>query len=190
MVLQWRRCEASWMVLPNSFEVVKCVMLLGGVAEGIRHLPRSYGIGCCLQAKALIRSDRHDGGVLDVVPLLRASCLETWPGSSLLSSGVRCGPILIIGGAMHGRRRCVQDGVFLGSDQVLPFTCHFLFSIQGGWVRWQVKFCGSSWSSEVPTWVETWCCYLLGKHLRFVVLYGRWWPGCGGCATLVVRSEW
>jgi hypothetical protein len=46
--------------------------------------------------------DRHDGGVLDVVSLLGASCLKTRLGAPLLSSsGARCSPRLIFRGVMH-----------------------------------------------------------------------------------------
>jgi hypothetical protein len=46
--------------------------------------------------------DRYDGGVIDVITLLGASCLKTWLGGPLLlsSSARRC-PRLICKGAMH-----------------------------------------------------------------------------------------
>jgi hypothetical protein len=46
--------------------------------------------------------DRHDGGVLDVVSLLGASCLKTRLGAPLLSSSSACcSPRLIFRGVMH-----------------------------------------------------------------------------------------
>ena len=46
--------------------------------------------------------DRRDSGVLDVVPLLRVSCLETrLGGPKLLSSDARYYPRLFCRGAMH-----------------------------------------------------------------------------------------
>jgi hypothetical protein len=61
--------------------------------------------------------DRRDGGVLDVVTLLRASRLETRHGGSwLLSSGARRYPRLFQGrNARHCRR--VQDDAFSGPTE-------------------------------------------------------------------------
>lgn len=64
------------------------------------------------------------GGTLELrrwpppVPLLPLAALRRVPAAT---------------GAMYDRHRCVQDGVFLGADQVLPFTCHLLLGIQNGW---------------------------------------------------------
>ena len=46
------------------------------------------GGGNCLQGESLDSQDRHDGGVFDAVPLLRALCYET-RGPLTHSSGVR-----------------------------------------------------------------------------------------------------
>lgn len=97
----------------------------GGVADCVRHFLRAPGVGGCLRAKASIRClDWHDGGVLDVAPLLGALCLET-------RLAPRCSPsvsatvlFLIISGAMYVHRRCIQDGAF--SERIA--SCHSSFT--------------------------------------------------------------
>ena len=66
---------------------VDVISLPGGVAVcvAIASLP---GGGNCLRGESLDSQDRHDGGVFDVVPLLRALCWETG-GPLMHSSGVR-----------------------------------------------------------------------------------------------------
>ena len=49
--------------------------LLGGVVVVYQHLNLSH-LDCFLLAKALVRIWNSDGAVLNVVPLLGASCLE------------------------------------------------------------------------------------------------------------------
>ena len=137
---------------------VGVIPLLGGVAEVFLTF-FSLGWSWWLSLGESLDSvlDRHDGGVLGVVPLLGASCLEAWLGSSLLSSGVHRRPLLILSGAMYGRRRCVQDVDFLGSDQVLPSTCHLLSVIQGGWCVDERSSVGAGGLRVCPTLVETRC---------------------------------
>jgi hypothetical protein len=123
MMLKWRRCGASWTVLPQFREcgrgaTTRMKVLSGWTggdgARGCRSPPwrRRRGV---LVSPSLARSwllssgesldselDQHDGGVLDVVTLLGASCVKAWLGGSrLLFSGARCCPRLICRGAMH-----------------------------------------------------------------------------------------
>jgi hypothetical protein len=61
------------------------IFLVGGVVEGHRHLRRSLVVLVLSPAESLdSKLDRRDGGVLDVIPLLRVSRLETRLGCSRL----------------------------------------------------------------------------------------------------------
>jgi hypothetical protein len=143
MALRRRRCEASWMVCPifgsmgdvRRYRRKSCptlveqvatapagvVPLLVGTAEVCRRLPRSLGVGCCLRAKASIRSRfgtmsassmlylcwdhhawRHGSEVLCCIPPVFA-VVQGW------SSGALCTPWLA------SPRWCL-----LGTDQVPP----------------------------------------------------------------------
>jgi hypothetical protein len=91
----------------------------------------SLAWGFCLYSK----HDRHDGGVLDVVTLLGASCLETrlgGPTSMPQPSVVRCCPRLTL--KRHNVRHCrrVQYRIFIIAEQVPPSTCHVLLGIKDG----------------------------------------------------------
>jgi hypothetical protein len=59
--------------------------------------------------------DRHDGGILNVTPLLGVSCLETWLGSPLFSV-LQCSPLSKVD--LQGCYAChswrVQDDDFSG----------------------------------------------------------------------------
>jgi hypothetical protein len=77
----------AWLLArPTATAPAGVVPLLGGIAMVCQHLPRSL---CVLVAvsgrKPRSELDRHDGGVLDVAPLLGASCLETRLGGSCCS---------------------------------------------------------------------------------------------------------
>ena len=81
----------------------------------VRHAPCFLGVGGYLRAKASIRFlDWHNGGVLGVVSLLGALCLEPRLGSSLLPSGVRryplCSMIYVRPSPVCPRRRLLGIG--------------------------------------------------------------------------------
>jgi hypothetical protein len=86
--------------------------------------------------------DKWDGGILNIVPLLGVSCLETWLGGpTLRSSGSPLPRVMLQGGAINRR---VQD-------QGLPKFYHLssldgaptMRVIFGGFVLWRR-----------PTWVR------------------------------------
>jgi hypothetical protein len=98
--------------------------LVGGVAEGYRHLRRSLVVLVLSPAEILdSKLDRRDGGVLGVVSLLGVSRLETWLGCTrLLSSGAHRCPRLLSRGAMNAiaddskarlPRYCLSSSVYL-----------------------------------------------------------------------------
>ena len=71
--------------------------------------------------------DWRDGGVLDVAPLMGASCLETWLGCSMLHfSGVRRGSRLISRGAMYAIAGESKTAPFSGptKSRHLPLLCN------------------------------------------------------------------
>ena len=78
------------------------VPLLGGIVDVSRHFPRSRPGRMSVGESLASELDRHDDGVLDVVPLFGASRLETrLGGPTLHSSGARSCPRLIFRGTMH-----------------------------------------------------------------------------------------
>ena len=118
---------------PPVMAPVGVVPLLGGVVDVISTFPSLVWSWLLSPGESLDSVGSARWWRLGVTPPLGASCLETQLRSSLLFSGVCRGPILILDGTMHGRRRCFQNGVFLGLEQILPFTCHLIFDIQDGW---------------------------------------------------------
>jgi hypothetical protein len=66
------------MWVPAAMTPVCIVPLLGGIAEVCWHGPRSHlELVDVSRQKPRSRRDRHDDGILDVVPLLGTSHLET-----------------------------------------------------------------------------------------------------------------
>jgi hypothetical protein len=111
------------LVGPAATAPAGVVPLSGGVAEACRCLSCSRLVWLMSLGESLDPLDRRDGGVLDVVPLLGASRLETWQGGP--GAFLRCSPLSEAGckGAMHAIAVIPKTMSSLGcsSSAISPF---------------------------------------------------------------------
>ena len=74
---QYGRKSSRLRSVPTAMAPVRTILLLGGVAEVCRHLPRPLSFGLRSPGEILDSVNQRDGDVLGVITSLEASHLET-----------------------------------------------------------------------------------------------------------------